>query len=47
MIFLTIAVCSYLVGAGKLTRLPTYLIPLLIVLAIAPTIFYLIGTFKK
>jgi uncharacterized membrane protein len=47
MIFLTIAVCSYLVGAGKLTRLPAYLIPLLILLAIAPTIFYLIGTFKK
>ncbi len=47
MIFLLIVIASYFAGSGKVTKLPGFLLPLIIVLAISPTIFYIVRSFKK
>jgi uncharacterized membrane protein len=50
MIFLLVLICSYLAGAGRLPRLPGFILPLILVLAMGPVFFYLaksLGTSKK
>jgi hypothetical protein len=47
LIFLLVVTGSYLAGSGRVSKLPAILLPLLIFLAIAPTVYYLIKAFQS
>lgn len=47
LIFFIIMVCSYFAGSGAMSKLPVWLLPVIILLAIGPVFYYLLASSKK